>query len=257
MSYVHHTDVENLIFHNHKGGSGKTTLAVHTAYHLDSLEVPTVVLDLDTQDNATRWLSEYLWNGEKAFTAPGHEHIKVVSHDVELALHLAEKDDAILIVDTPPSATIFAELPSAIHPTPRDLMIVPVNGRMAADGAVAVLEEIGDRDFGCRSAMILNQTDPKRDTSEAELDAIVSLEQAFDDLTVYRTAIPRNAKMAQAERRGISYWSVPYAERTHTYKALRSALHWIVRGASVSGAIAGEGEYALDRELQERLSVSA
>lgn len=252
-TYTHQTDVENLVFHNHKGGSGKTTICVHTAYHLAALGVPVVVLDLDTQDNATRWLSRYQWEGQEAFRTPSG--IVVVNHGVERALDLAEETDAVLLIDTPPSATIFDELPPAIHPTPRDLAIIPVNGRMAADGAVAVLEDIEDRAFGCRSAMILNQTDPKLDKAEAEIEAIIDLESLFDDLVIFRPTIPRNSKMAAAERQGVPYWSIDYADRTHTHKALKAAIHWIIRGASVEGALHGEGKYALDSSLRERLTV--
>jgi len=249
-------ETQNIIVHNHKGGSGKTTLSVHLAWQLSECMQPVVLLDLDTQDNATRWLTRFQWEGNEAVdvqTPDGHGTLAVVNQNAPLALQIADDRDALLIVDTPPTVDVFERIPAIVHPQPQDIFVVPCSSRMSLDGAVAVIEEIHERGLQTRIRLIANQTDPKEPASKKELATMEGLEREFRDVIVFRAAIPSNMKMHLAERDGMPFWEVDYADRTYTHKALRAALGWIGAGARLEHADARSGPFGLDAELQRRL----
>lgn len=249
-------DLDNIILHNHKGGSGKTTLAVHLVLYLAEHGEDVVLLDLDEQDNAIRWVSRLTWDGSDAIRVdldtPGD--ILCVSEHAEYALEVAEKIDARLVVDTPPTASIFEDMPAVLHPTERDLFIIPATGRMSLDGAVSVLEEIEVRGFETRPRMIVNQTDPKDGpVSVRKIESVLALEDRFTDLLTFRAAIPRNEKFEAAEGHARAMWEIPYADRTYSAQALRAACGWIVSGAGIRGIRGDTGPDKLSKDLQQRL----
>ncbi len=69
-----------IAFMNEKGGSGKTTLAVHTAAHLASQGLRTVLLDMDPQGHAGKCLNAVLSPQEPSiFEALVKEQIPLIS----------------------------------------------------------------------------------------------------------------------------------------------------------------------------------
>lgn len=242
--------IENYIIHNHKGGSGKTTLAVHLADYLLQQGRNVVVLDLDPQDNATMWLSGYQWDGTQAIEVTRETGtLAVVNADADAATYHAQERDAVLIVDTPPEATVFADLPRAVQPTDRDAVIVPVSSRLAIDGAVAVLEDVDERKLDCRVGIVANQLDPKNEETARLIRTIQQLGHTFPQALVYRASIPTNDKMIGAETDGRAFWDIPYADRTHTGAALRAVCEWLAAGLSVEHADASN----LPDDLRMRL----
>jgi cellulose biosynthesis protein BcsQ len=242
---------ENIIVHNHKGGSGKTTLSVHLARWLAEHERPAVLLDTDTQSNAIRWITGYAWEGDDAVNV-GDLPLAAVWMDDQIAQDLAVERNATLVIDTPPSDDLFRQLPRSLHPSSRDLLVIPCSGRMAIDGAVKVLEEA--EDYPCRTVLVANGVDPVDDSDRSEVGALIELEQVYD-VTVFRAAIPPNAeKMGLAERDGIPFWETPYADRTHTGKALKAFCRWVERGCDIAEADASFSDTAaLQPDLRERL----
>lgn len=247
--------IENYIVHNHKGGSGKTTVSVHLADYLLRRGQDVVVLDLDPQDNAMMWLSAFQWDGTDAIEvarADEHGTLVAVSGDAETATYYAQELDATLIVDTPPQATVFSDLPDAVQPTDRDAVVVPVSSRLAIDGAVAVLEDVQARGLSCKVGIIANQLDPKNPESARLIRTIDALGTEFPGALVYRAAVPTNDKMIGAETDGRALWSVDYAERTHTGQALAGVCEWLADGLPVDGATAQQ----LPEDLRARLWVN-
>jgi len=54
-----------IAFINHKGGIGKTTLAVNTAFRSKELKRGLRLLDFDQQKNSMQLYSGYDWDGER------------------------------------------------------------------------------------------------------------------------------------------------------------------------------------------------
>lgn len=251
------SQLQNVVVHNHKGGSGKTMLSVHLSWYLVEYGRNVVLLDLDEQDNAIRWITQFDWDGSTAVEVHSDDRgsLAVVSLDAEAAVSLANQRNAVLIVDTPPAYDLFDRLPTIVYPEQDDIFLLPVGGRLSLDGAVAVLEEIEARGLTTRVRIIANQLDPKKqEAAQSQLRTLEELEKAFPQLTVFRVAVPSNYKMHMAERYGQPYWRRPYADRTHTGKSLRAALGWIASGAHADDA-GGTGFDGLDRDLSERLSI--
>lgn len=251
------SQLQNVVVHNHKGGSGKTTLAVHLSWYLMEYGRNVVLLDLDEQDNAIRWITQFEWDGSPAVDVHTDDRgtLAAVSLDADTAVDLANERNAVLIVDTPPAYDLFDRLPRIVYPESDDIFVLPVGGRLSLDGAVAVLEEIEARGLNTRVRIVANQLDPKKqEAAQSQLRTLEELEKAFPQLVVFRVAVPSNYKMHMAERHGERYWERPYADRTYTGKSLRAALGWIASGAYADDA-QGTGFDGLDTDLSERLSI--
>lgn len=153
---------------NEKGGSGKTTTSVNLAAALGAVNQRVLLVDLDGQAAATRWLgvegdtrfADALWRGEgleplKDITpnvdlAPGHAKLDSVAHDLRPTqggqlrklLREVEDDYDLCMVDCPPSLgnrLIGNALVAATH------AIVPVETSiLAMDCMQSLLETIQD-----------------------------------------------------------------------------------------------------------------
>jgi chromosome partitioning protein len=153
---------------NEKGGSGKTTTSVNLAAALGAVNQRVLLVDLDGQAAATRWLgvegdtrfADALWRGEgleplseitpNVDLAPGHAKLDSVAHDLrptqggQLRKLLREVEDEydIAMIDCPPSLgnrVIGNALVAATH------AIVPVETSiLAMDCMQSLLETIQD-----------------------------------------------------------------------------------------------------------------
>ena len=153
---------------NEKGGSGKTTTSVNLAAALGAVNQRVLLVDLDGQAAATRWLgvegdtrfADALWRGEgleplKDITpnvdlAPGHAKLDSVAHDLRPTqggqlrklLREVENDYDLCMIDCPPSLgnrLIGNALVAATH------AIVPVETSiLAMDCMQSLLETIQD-----------------------------------------------------------------------------------------------------------------
>lgn len=211
-----------IAFYNNKGGVGKTTLATHAfRYAANSTEEPWAFYDADPQRDGFSWLvghnNNHIERGTVALgdAATGAE---VGIATVELARAL-EHDH--IVVDAPPREDFLDRLREHVEP---DLIVVPVNGRLAIDGAVNVLEAAQ----GLRSVIVFNMTDPKHEFSKSEVAAVKKM-----GVELYPVAIPRNDAIRKAELIGVPAWEIPHAGRTHAIQALRSFCEWLAAGADV------------------------
>lgn len=249
-------DLELILVHNHKGGTGKTMLAVHLAEHLARRGQKWCLWDADPQANAMSWVTGHRWQGEPSIRIPGENGRADLIATVDLeGMELPER----LIADTPPAESLIENLSRRISLNERDLVVCPVNGRLAIDGAIKVAEEVAPT--GCRVALVPNLTDPRDGHAREEIRAIEEL-TAVEGLNVevFQLAIPRNEKyMREAELKGVPIWDLPYAERTHTAKALRAFCQWVAEGAPPEANRSGEsgngseGRYAISEKLKNRL----
>lgn len=220
-------DLELILVHNHKGGTGKTMLTVHLGLYMAAEGQSWRLWDVDSQCNAMSWTTQHEWEGEGALSVSsdgGEDLIATVEKRyIRGASHL--------LVDTPPAESILDFVGEHIKISKRDMIVCPVNGRLSIDGAIKVAEEMAHT--GCRVVLVPNLTDPRDSHAREEIAAIERLADMNDvNLEVFQMAIPRNDKyMRDAELRGVPVWDIPHASRTHTVKALRAFCDWIARGA--------------------------
>jgi len=102
-----------------KGGSGKTTLAVHLAVHFLRSGRSVAVLDTDPQGSLGRW---FMMRVERTGGAPGMEFSTASAWGVGYEVGKLVKQFDMVFVDTPPKAD--SDLRPALREA--DLVLVPV-----------------------------------------------------------------------------------------------------------------------------------
>ena len=221
-------DLELILVHNHKGGTGKTMLAVHLAFHLASKGQPWGLWDTDAQYNAMSWITGHEWEGEKGIRLSGDGTTAELMATTEFEI---AKGKNHLIVDTPPAESILDFVGKHVRLNADDMIVCPVNGRLSIDGAITVAEEAAPS--GCRVVLVPNLTDPRDNHAREEINAIQELAAATEvNVEVFQMAIPRNdTYMREAELKGVPVWELPHARRTHTAKALLAFCDWVAVGA--------------------------
>lgn len=128
--------MKTLAFLSQKGGSGKTTLAVHTAVAAHEAGARVVVIDTDPQQSATVWSDARQGESPVVATAGTAELGRV--------LNAAQGDGMTLaIVDTAPhAAPDAARIAQAV-----DLIVIPVRPAAfdlaAAENMVAIVKAAG------------------------------------------------------------------------------------------------------------------
>jgi chromosome partitioning protein len=114
-------------FVSQKGGSGKTTLALHLAIAAASKGRTTLVLDLDPQNSAERW--SHVRDENSPDIVAGHPD------KTEEMLRKAEEHGADLVmIDTPPKVDRTALIAAKVA----DMVLIP------ARGTILDLQAIGD-----------------------------------------------------------------------------------------------------------------
>lgn len=140
-----------------KGGSGKTTLAIHLAVLAEQAGLRTLLVDLDPQHSAADW-----WRAREAETP---QLAQSEPGNLRTVLEAAEADGvALTLVDTRPSAAQDAALVAALS----DLILVPT--RPTILDLRAILDTIDITKGAARQALIvLNACPPARGAGEATL----------------------------------------------------------------------------------------
>lgn len=130
--------MQTLSFLSQKGGSGKTTLAVHTAVAAEESGERVVIVDTDLQKSATTWSDAR--QGDTPAVAP----VPATSLDNVM---VAARHDAmtLCIIDTAPHATPDAARVAALA----DLVVIPCRPTAfdlaAAGSAVEIVKAAGTR----------------------------------------------------------------------------------------------------------------
>src|ERR1700751_5916171 len=96
-----------------KGGTGKSTLAIHLAVAASQAGKRVTLLDTDPQATAMTWASERTATEPEVIAAPAYDAAKRIS---------AENGRDLIVIDTPPGAE--AEITSLARET--DLIVIPV-----------------------------------------------------------------------------------------------------------------------------------
>lgn len=147
--------MKSLVFLSQKGGSGKTTLSVHTAVTAQESGEQVVIIDTDPQQSATTWADARESDSPPVATISVGEIDKVMNAARQEGISLA-------VVDTAPHATPDASKVAQIA----DLVVIPVRPSAfdiaAAGNAVQIARPGQKRCLCCRLAR--SATGGQRDT---------------------------------------------------------------------------------------------
>jgi chromosome partitioning protein len=119
--------MRSIAFLSQKGGSGKTTLAVHTAVAAQQARERVAIVDTDPQKSAISWSDQRQAETPVVVAAAASELVKVLAAAKQDSMTLA-------IVDTAPHAAPDAARVASLV----DLLVIPVRPSAFDLGAVAV-----------------------------------------------------------------------------------------------------------------------
>jgi len=168
---------------NYKGGTAKTTTAVHLATFLQRLG-PTLLVDGDGIRSATKW--------SRRGTGQGLP-FKVISH-AQMAKHIKDYEHIVIDTEGNPNDDDIRDLAGSC-----DLLVVPaVPESVATDGlthTLAMLQRLGSLNYKVLLTMV-----PPAPRTEGKL-LRQTLEQ--EHIPVFRSEIPRLAAFEKAAAEGV------------------------------------------------------
>ena len=133
-----------------KGGSGKTTLAVHLGVALAATGARVALLDTDPQGSLGRWFMTRREGGD-----PGLEFSTASAWGVSYECERLRRAADVVLIDTPPKAD--ADLRPALREA--DLVLVPVASSHVDLWATEGVLDLCRRE-GRRALVVMNRTRP-------------------------------------------------------------------------------------------------
>jgi len=182
-----------------KGGSGKTTIAVHLAVHFLREGRSVAVLDTDPQGSLGRWFMARL---DATEGAPGLEFSTASAWGVGYEAGKLKRAYDIVLIDTPPKAD--SDLRPALREA--DLVLVPVAASALDIWATEAVLDLVDRTK--RSAMtVLNRARPGTRVHAEALEHLrdlpaASAETALNNRVIYAEAMGRGLGVSERARAG-------------------------------------------------------
>jgi chromosome partitioning protein len=152
--------MKTLAIMSQKGGSGKTTLAVHLAAYAVAQKIKTALIDLDPQASAHKW-NERRREGDPK--SPKLDAIRGQINQLAGFLQLAEANGlGLVIIDTAPHSNSTAAIVAQLA----DFILMPCRPALFDLDAIASTVEIVSS-ANARSGVILNAAPRGRLTDEA------------------------------------------------------------------------------------------
>lgn len=182
-----------------KGGSGKTTLAVHLAVHFLRSGRSIAVLDTDPQGSLGRW---FMTRVERTEGAPEMEFSTASAWGVGYEVTKLAREHDIVFVDTPPKAD--SDLRPALREA--DLVLVPVAASALDLWATESVLDLVDRTRK-PALTVLNRARPgtrvhaETVASMAELPAPVA-DAALNNRVIYAEAMGHGMGVTERARTG-------------------------------------------------------
>jgi len=120
-------------FYNHKGGSGKTTLAYHTCLLAEELGIRTVAVSVDTQGDMIKWLTRGAAVRRDRIYEVG-KHVTAVYSPDEFPARLLTGNAKLVLVDMDSRDDNPKRLPYS------HLWLMPIHNRFSMENSLNVLE---------------------------------------------------------------------------------------------------------------------
>lgn len=215
---------KTLTFYTPKGGVGKTTAAVHTAYVADEWGIPTMVVSVDRQGDSVQWLTESSVQDGRVYEAKGLRNVKVFYSPN----NVPDLSYPLVILDLPP-------YPEAATWSTPDAFAVLVDGRMGINDLFAVLPEMQCQPGGAGITMTLNRTDSAGKRFVQQMKQALVGHRSY---SVWEPGIVDNNAIKRSGERFEPAWADPWAQKTEGVRQLRSFCEHMLRqvGYGPSGA---------------------
>lgn len=194
---------------NHKGGVGKSTLSSHLGFYAIENSIKATIIDADRQQCTISWLSGHNWNGDSSYDKGS---LYVTNEDKVF-------DDDIIIYDCSPSFEVIGNLANRV-----DNWIIPVDGRFSVEGAMAVIQELKDKNAGGVPYIVVNRA-LDNSFGKSERKEITNL-----GLKVFCFNIPQADVVRKAESYGVPVWNVPYGSRSMATQNIHLFCKWVFNG---------------------------
>ncbi len=182
-----------------KGGSGKTTLAVHLAVHYLNVGHSVALLDTDPQGSLGRW---FMARAERTDGAPGMEFSTASAWGVGYEVGKLKRSHDFIFVDTPPKAD--SDLRPALRES--DLALVPVAASALDIWATESVLDLVDR-TGRRALMVLNRARPGTRVHAETLAQMADLpapmaKAALNNRVIYAESMGQGLGVSEKARNG-------------------------------------------------------
>lgn len=189
--------------YNLKGGSGKTTISVHLAMAFAGAGLPTVLVGMDKQGDAVRWVTGgdmQMSNGDYVDALPNLGAL-LSTQKYPPALHpSAGAPVTVVVADLPP-----LDSSEMVQGVPADLWIVPVDGRLALEDFMTVSDEL--QATGAKILIVFNKADGG---GKRILTMLQQSAGMIPGVTVWPETIPQSATLKKAEGMMKNVKEVPF-----------------------------------------------
>ena len=181
---------------NHKGGVGKTTIAVNTAFRYKEKKQQILLVDADLQHNSMQLISGYTWDGENEVW---RDPTELITATTELICGIRNYPEDVIFDCSPSfeaSKTFIGYLQE--EKINIDLYLIPVNSRMSIIGADTIIKNIKQKYSDARVVLIPYNFE-NNTLSEKDRAQLVR----FPNVEVYSQVIPHHNKgLALFEQNG-------------------------------------------------------
>ena len=182
-----------------KGGSGKTTMAVHLAVRFLSEGWSVAVLDTDPQGSLGRW---FMARVDRTDGEPGMEFSTASAWGVGYEVGKLKRSHDLVVIDTPPKAD--SDLRPALREA--DLALVPVAASALDLWATESVLDLVDR-TGRRALTVLNRARPGTRVHAEILSQVAELPAqmaatALHNRVIYAEAMGQGMGVTETARRG-------------------------------------------------------
>lgn len=204
-----------LAYYINKGGVGKTTLSVHTAYLANEWQIPTMVVSVDRQGDAVQWLTEASVQDGAVYQANGLEYVRVFYSPN----NVPDIDYPLVILDMPP-------YPEAAEWAQPDAFGVPLDGRLSINDLFTVIGNMRCRAGGSGIHMTLYRADSAGKRFVQVMKQAIAGRRGY---SIWEPGVGDNHAIKRASERFEPAWADPWAQKTAGVKQLRACCEYMLQ----------------------------